>query len=496
MSRRKKPRPLKPQPQRAKKKRSPKQRNTAARQIESMFNWLISDDRIFAGLKLHGNTKWNPASLIRLAILWAWDDSRYVTDSFESAEHQCCAIGNSAIPESYQGMMRALVKWTSMLRAILWLAIQRKIERFPSTSREIHGWAPIAFDGSRSTAPRTQSNETAFCSKTYGKSAKARARRKRRDPGKAQRVSQSPPQPQEPQVWITLMWHMALRLPWTWRLGPSHSSERAHVQEMLRDEDFPENTMFCGDAGFVGYPLWSEILGQGYQFLVRVGANVRLLTESADFRLKEGGRVICWPEADMKAGKPPLTLRLVRIKLGKTQMWMLTSVVRESKLSKAAIIKLYKKRWGIEVEFRGLKQTLDRAKLRCRDAHRLLVELDWALMGQTMAILQALRAQLDPEGASSPDAQLRLTEKRSLASVMREIRRTLKQLTPKEKTLPSLTSRLRQAVTDDYERSSSKKARYRPPNKDKKPLGEPKVRQLSKKQRLKLEQQNHNVNTV
>ena len=51
-------------------------------------------------------------------------------------------------------------------------------------------------------------------------------------------------------------------------------------------------------------------------------------------------------------------------------------------------------------------------------------------------------------------------------------------------------------TTDDYERSSSKKARYRPPNKDKKPLGEPQVRQLSKKQRLKLEQQNHNVNTV
>lgn len=52
-----------------------------------------------------------------------------------------------------------------------------------------------------------------------------------------------------------MMWHMGLRLPWTWRLGPSNSSERGHVMEMLQQEEFPENTLFCGDAGFVGYPL-------------------------------------------------------------------------------------------------------------------------------------------------------------------------------------------------------------------------------------------------
>ena len=50
------------------------------------------------------------------------------------------------------------------------------------------------------------------------------------------------------------MWHMGLRLPWTWRLGPSNSSERDHVREMLKQEAFPENTLFCGDAGFIGYP--------------------------------------------------------------------------------------------------------------------------------------------------------------------------------------------------------------------------------------------------
>ena len=28
--------------------------------------------------------------------------------------------------------------------------------------------------------------------------------------------------------------------------------------EIARNEEFSENTLFCGDAGFVGYPLWPK----------------------------------------------------------------------------------------------------------------------------------------------------------------------------------------------------------------------------------------------
>ena len=84
------------------------------------------------------------------------------------------------------------------------------------------------------------------------------------------RIEKNRPQPQEPQAWITMLWHMGLRLPWMWRLGPSNSSERDHVMDMLSTGNFPKNTLFCGDAGFVGYPLWSHILQSGADFLVRV----------------------------------------------------------------------------------------------------------------------------------------------------------------------------------------------------------------------------------
>jgi hypothetical protein len=49
-----------------------------------------------------------------------------------------------------------------------------------------------------------------------------------------------------------------------------------------------------------------------------------------------------------------------------------------------------------------------------------------------------------------------------------------------------LLFRLRLAVTDSYHRKSSKRARYRPPNPDKKPLGDPKVRKLTAQETKKL----------
>ena len=48
------------------------------------------------------------------------------------------------------------------------------------------------------------------------------------------------PQAVGPQMWLTLIWHIGLRLPWCWKIGPSYSSERAHLLEMLAEQKFPE----------------------------------------------------------------------------------------------------------------------------------------------------------------------------------------------------------------------------------------------------------------
>jgi hypothetical protein len=453
----------------------------------ALQDWFLRDDGIFAKLKFHGNTKWSPGSLVWLAVFWAWSECRNVTDAFSEARECCRKVSGSSALNTYTGFMGAMSKWTSQFIDVLCPVLQERMEEIGGQFWRIGKWVPIACDGSRSTAPRTKLNEAAFCAANYGKGKTAKYRKKKTKGLRRKRNQMNKSQPQEPQAWITMMWHMGLRLPWMWRLGPSNSSERAHVLEMLNKGCFPIYTLFCCDAGFIGYLFWSHILSSGADFLVRVGANVSLLTEFADWELQKDGIVLCWPKNAMKAKQPPLRLRLVRVRIGKTKVWLLTSVLNPAKLTVKQMIKCYKMRWGIEVEFRGLKQTLDRAKLHCRNDQRLLAELNWSIMAMAIAELFALKEQLAQRALKpirnqlSPDPM-----KRSLAETMRAFRLCLRNLNEIPQSGDDLVTSLRLAVTDNYQRKASKKARYRPPNPDKKPLGDPKIRRLDFDERKKL----------
>ncbi len=462
-------------------------RNSRAPSKESltaMLEWFLSDGDIFSKVKFHGNTSWLPKSLVWLALCWAWSESRNLTDAFTEAVGCCKILSTSAALSTYQGFLGALTRWTSEFIRLLCLLLQQRMQEIGGKFWRIGRWVPIAFDGSRSTAPRTRANEKAFCAANYGSGKTAQYRKKKTKGMRRKKNEKNPPHPQEPQVWITLMWHLGLRLPWMWRLGPSNSSERAHVIDMLHAGKFPKNTLFCGDAGFVGYPLWSEILNCGGQFLVRVGANVSLLAESADFQLLRKGLVLCWPKAMMRSHQRPLRLRLVKVRIGKLQVWLLTSVLEPANLPTKQIIQFYKMRWGIEIEFRGLKQTLDRAKLRSRNAQRLLVELDWSIMAMAVAELFALKEQLaKPVERHRPPPD---PAKRSLANAIRALRHCLRNLHSIPESGRDLRTLLAAAVTDNYQRKAAKRARYRPPNPDKKPLGEPKLRKITLQEKKKL----------
>jgi len=462
-------------------------RTTNKESLAALLEWFLPNDDIFAKLKFHGNTRWLPGSLLCLALYWSWSESRNLTDAFTEALGYCRTISACSPLSTYQGFMGAMVRWSPTFINLLCPLLHERMREIGGKFWQIDGWVPIAFDGSRSTAPRTKSNEDAFCAANYGKGKTARYRKKKSKGMRRKKNQKNKAQPQQPQAWITMMWHMGLRLPWMWRLGPSNSSERAHVMEMVSAGKFPKNTLFCGDAGFVGYPLWCAILRRGTHFLVRVGANVSLLTESVDYCLQKDGIVLCWPKAMMRANQPPLRLRLVKARIGKTTVWLLTSVLDPDDLTPQQMIKLYKMRWGIEVEFRGLKQTLDRATLRCRNDQRLLVELNWSIMAMAVAELFALKEQLSNKRSSSiKDQKPPDPVKRSLANTMRAIRYCLRNLNEVPPPGQDLAARLRLAVTDSYLRNAPKRARYRPPNPDKKPLGDPQLRKLTAAEKKKL----------
>ena len=469
-------------------KRRPKSRRgspTNKKCFLELWAWFFPAD-IFAKFVLHGNTKWIPTHLVVLAFCWTWSDARCLTDAFVEADE--CARSLFAAPaiHTYQGFMRALVTWSPRLVHTLTVAVRQRMEEVGGRFWRRGGWVPIAFDGSRATAPRTKSNEAAYCAANYGKGQTAKYRKKKSKGMRRKRNAKSQAQPQAPQTWITLLWHMGLRLPWAWRLGPSNASEREHVMAMLRDEDFPKRTLFCGDAGFIGYLLWALILEQGRDFLVRAGANVYLQVEAMDGRVIKEGQdqiVLCWPQEAQRTGQPPLRLRLIHTRIKKTKVWLLTSVLDRKQLTLAQAIHFYKLRWGIELEFRGLKQTLNRAELRSRNADRLRVELEWSILGMAVAELLALKEQLSTAAARPKKDR---PAKRSLAGTMRALRWCLRNLDKQTEVGKGLADRLREAVIDDYKRKSSKAARYRPPNPDKKPLGDPNLRVLTHEEKNKL----------
>ncbi len=225
--------------------------------------------------------------------------------------------------------MGALVTSTGRMVPQLWGRMHELLEQHGGEHWRIGPWLPLAIDGSRVTTARTQANERAFCAANYGRSRMAAYRwKKNRERGRPQRRRrQRKSVPAVPQIWLTLIWHMGLRMPWSWKSGPSTASERDHFQQMLSEQPFPKNTLFCGDAGFTGYQLWKAMIDRGHHILIRVVANVRLLRKLGYYARECAGIVYCWPSAAARKNEPPLVLRLIRFRLGRGEAYVVTSVL-------------------------------------------------------------------------------------------------------------------------------------------------------------------------
>jgi hypothetical protein len=206
--------------------------------------WAISD-KIFAHVKVHGNTSWNPADLVVLAMVWVWSGDATLTGAFAQAHHWSMKVLGRAAVGTFQGLLKALVTWTARLLPLVAERLQQLMEKHGGKHWRVGRWLALAVDGSRISTPRTVANEKDFCAPNYGHSATARWRRKKRKKAatrrRPRRTSKSKAAPMKPQIWVTLMWHMGLNMPWRWRTGPSYASERDHFRTMLREQKFPEN---------------------------------------------------------------------------------------------------------------------------------------------------------------------------------------------------------------------------------------------------------------
>lgn len=444
--------------------------------LRRAVDWAI-DAKIFANLKHHGNTSWQASDLILLAVVWVWSANPTLTRAFTEARAWSMTVLGRVAVGTYQGFLKSLVSATGKLLPVIVEQLHRVMEQVGGTHWRIGRWLPIAVDGSRISTPRTAKNEQAFCAPKYGKSATARYRRKKRKAKgirRRARKNQKNQQPVKPQIWLTLLWHMSLHLPWSWKSGPSNSSERAHFGEMLKTQKFPKNTLFCADAGFTGYELWKAIVDGGHSFLIRVGANVKLLRKYGSVR-EGNGIVYFWPDDAARRDQPPLVLRLLNVQVGRRTMWLVTNVLDATELRDAEAMELYRLRWGIELQFRTVKQTFGRTKLRSRTPDRALVELDWALLGLWLIQLFAIKEQIElgevPAGCS---ASLAIAVIRSMI------------VNAWGCSVASFAERMGEARKDSYERTRPKRARYRPNSKDKPAAGKPKIETVNRKKMQRI----------
>lgn len=451
--------------------------------LRRALDWIVND-KMFADVKLHGNVKWTAAAVVRLAVFWMWSNKDSLVDAAGDAMGCVKRIYRETVVRSYQTLVNALKRYSNKLLPILRSRMQNLMQQCDKVNYRVGIWLALAVDGSRVSVPRTLANEQQFCKPKKKKKGKKKKKKKRGRHAKGSKKAPThkkahyDPQSVGPQMWLTMIWHIGQRVPWSWETGPSYSSERQHVLDMLKTQKFPKNTLFCGDAGFVGYDFWCAVAEQ-HHFLVRVGGNVRLLKKLAYVR-EHDGTVYSWPDAAMKKKQPPLVLRLLHFKDARNRsVYLVTNVLNKNRLSDRQASELYRRRWGIEVQFRSLKQTFGRTKLRSRTPENATVELDWSLVALWMVQLLALKEQAK---AREPG------EATSIAVVLKIVRQMMQRDADEPGRDESFRKQLAQAVTDTYERKSKKKSRNYPRRKEEPAPSKPIVKTATKEHKQQLKQ--------
>jgi IS4 transposase len=438
--------------------------------------------KAFQGVKARKGSKWTPRMLVVVALFWAWSNVEGLKDRFKQARKVAGKIFRwlPAPGETYNGFMKQLRKWHVELQLLCLGELRVLMKQDLFGQWKIAGYVVIAGDGSRIELPRTESNEVAYSPKRKHKQKglrkKAKGKQKSRRGKRWRQVKRQSAESirkkaNSPQMWLTLFWHVGTGLPWGWRTGPSDSSERQHLEEML--SELPENTLITADAGFMGYDFWSAVIAAGHSFVIRAGANVRLL-KKVGFSREYENTVYLWPDWAAQKELPPLSLRAVWVHNGKHPMCLITNVLSKTRLSDRQIAQIYKARWGVELFFRTFKQTFGRRKLRSHKAEHAKLEAEWSLVALWAVCLLAQR-----EIANSGRDPCRS----SPAGAIKAIQEVICQYRNRpDGPTESLRWMLRNALQDDYQRTSSKTARAFPTKRKRERTGVPKIANASKSQ--------------
>ncbi len=450
--------------------------STHAQDLQVVLDWIVPEETL-TDIAFREQSVWTPSTLIFAALMWCWSGKQTLTKRFAEARKIVARNApHDQLPgNSYTGFLKRLAHWSPTL-------IERLIAEFRRTMQEelsgyflVGGWMLLAGDGSRTATPRTRSNEKCFAAK---QKTKRKTKQRTLQQKRLQKTKQQKQQTKEsrekkastPQIWLTVLYHVGLGLPWDWRTGPSDSSERDHLLEMA--QGLPEKALIAMDAGFVGHDFLQTLNQSDVAFVVRVGANVRLLKDLGYVRCRKD-IVYVWPDAARRKQQLPLVLRLHAFSGGKEEVYLVTNVLEESRLSSRQMRQIYQARWGVEVYYRDLKQTFGRGKLLSKTSQNAQLELDWSIVGLWALCLYGTAQHIAsgvPPGC------------RSVANLLHAFRLPMEQAKCVPDQGEDLFHLIAIALKDDYQRQCSKASRNHPRKKKKHKIGQPIILKATKEQ--------------
>lgn len=369
----------------------------------------------------------------------SWGDgSRALVDRFAAAR---ALWPNESRGRTYQGLSKALHRHGLNLGRRVAASMRQQMLDHAGEACRRFGFFPVAADGSRFQLARTDE-----LARVFGVAGKGEG---------------------GPQLWTTVLWQMGVGLPWDWRVGRANASERDHLRQMV--DDTPADTLLVMDAGFTGYELLATIVASGRDFLVRVGRGVTLLTKLGHAEWIDEQTVDLWPAKAQRDRQAPLTLRLIELppSAGRPHpIYLLTSVREPTRLSDEQASVLYRMRWGVELCYRSLKQTLAKRKLRSHAPTQTLFEIHGLLLG--LMLLGLISVWSIVQAGGDP---LRW----SVASALRTVRQGLRQ----PQRVLAWFDRLSKATKDPYVRRGKTKRHWPRKKHADPPPGPPRQREAS-----------------
>lgn len=444
------------------KQKQRKARLTNRQELQRAIGRFVIPD-MFTDLKQHGNTRWIHTLLLRTSLFWMISERRNWRRRFREVVRVCVTEDNNDQSLTFEGFLKAVHReYVVMTERLIARLREVMLDEIPPELRQVSGRDVFAVDGTSLELPRTLANQKFFCADGVDVEDESGSECAWK---------------QTPQMHLTTLWHVNSALPWEWRAAPGDTSERHDLRAMVGS--LPEQALVVADAGFVGYDLWEAVLAEHVDFVVRVGSNVHLI-EGLEPTGDRDDWVSFWPHEARRAGQPPQTLRLVKTKLGKTDAYLVTNVLDRENLSDLDVAALYRARWGVEVFYRGLKQTFGRRRLKGRTPASALAELHLSMLTLCTLHLLGLLASSEIQQASPSLPPLSTT---GLLDAVRDAL-SCPDLHPPER--ESLCQQLRVAHLDDYLREGSKRSRRYPRQNQQGKCGSPVIRGPKREEQTKL----------